>query len=172
MPTPIAHASSTAVVISSRYDMLPSRQLLRGGAECLVAAGIARHRAEQMTVQLCDEAGERCASPVGQARFSDVFSGRLRCVEPQRLTPLELEDKREEPMAERFGVAARAGELLGECEMRGGIRDHRRSDGGSGLSGPRGWLHDSPHDVPEVHEHHDEGDDEDPGDDVEADWML
>src|SRR5256885_779134 len=56
MPTPIAHASSTAVVISSRYDMLPSRQLLRGGAECLVAAGIARHRADQMTVQLRGEA--------------------------------------------------------------------------------------------------------------------
>src|SRR5213596_1074255 len=88
------------------------------------------------------------------------------------LSPLELEDTREETMAESFSVAGRAGELLGEWVMRGGIRDHRRSDGGSGLSGPRGWLHDSPHDVPDVHEHHDEGDDEDPGDDVEADWML
>jgi len=65
-----------------------------------------------MPVQLRDEAGERRAPPVGQPRLPDVLGWRLRCVEAQRFPPVELEDEREEPMPERFGVAAGTGQLL------------------------------------------------------------
>src|SRR3989441_3476329 len=69
----MATARSSAVPISSRYDILPSRQLLRRFAERFVLAGIARHRPEQMAVQLRDETGERCAPPIGQPRFPDIL---------------------------------------------------------------------------------------------------
>src|SRR3989442_8683151 len=81
MPIAMATARSSAVPISSRYDILPSRQLLRGVAEHLVLAGIAWHRREEMAVQPCDEIVERGAPPVGQPRFADVLRRGLRRVE-------------------------------------------------------------------------------------------
>src|SRR5256885_9925862 len=100
----MATARSSAVPISSRYDILPSHQLLRRVAERLVLGGMAGHRPEQMAVQLRDETGERGAPPIRQPRFPDVLGRSLRCVEAQRFPAVELQDEREEPMAERFGV--------------------------------------------------------------------
>src|SRR6266851_8473093 len=143
MPIAMATARSSAVPISSRYDILPSRQLLRGGAEHLVLAGIAWHRPEEVAVQLCDELRERRAPPVGQPRFPDVLGRRLRRVEAQRFPPIELEDEREEAMPERFGVAAGACQLLCMGEMRGCIRDHSRSEPGFYPPRPGGRAHDA-----------------------------
>src|SRR5712691_3302117 len=172
MPIAMATARSSAVPISSRYDILPSCQLLRGVAEHLVLAGIAGHRPEEVAVQPCDELRERRAPPVGQPRFPDVLGRRLRRVEAQRLPPIELEDESEEAMPERFGVAAGACQLLSIAEMRGGIRDHSSPGAGFGASRPRRRAHDAPHDVPDVHQQRDESDDEESQADVEADRML
>src|SRR5437667_11622076 len=111
MPIAMATASRSAVPISSRYDILPPRQLLRHLAERRVFSGVAGHRPEQVAIQLRDKTGERRAPALGQPRFSHVLSGRLRCVEAQRLPLVELEHEREEPMPERFRVTAGTGQL-------------------------------------------------------------
>src|SRR5712664_870448 len=174
MPITMATARSSAVPISSRYDILPSRQLLRSVAEYLILAGIAWHRPEEVAVQLGDELRERRAPPVGQPRFPDVLGRRLRCVEAQRFPPIELENESEEAMPERFGVAAGACQLLCIGEMRGGIRDHSRPPPGPavGASCPRRRAHDAPHDVRDMHQQRDECDYDEGQANVEADRML
>src|SRR6185312_6566124 len=113
MPMAMPTASRSAAPISSRYDIRPPRQLLRRLAEHRVFPGIARHRAEEVAIQLRDETGERRAPALGQPRFPDVLGGRLRSVEAQRFPLVELEHEREESMPECLRVAAGAGQRVG-----------------------------------------------------------
>src|SRR5258706_9044483 len=106
MPIAMPTASRSAAPISSRYDILPPRQLLGRLAEHRVFPGIARHRTEQVAIQLRDETGERRAPALGQPRFPDVLGGRLRCVEAQRFPLVELQHEREEPMPAFLPLAA------------------------------------------------------------------
>ena len=158
--------------ISSRYDVLPPRQLLGRLAERRVFPGVAGHRPEQVAIELRDETGERRAPSVGQPGFAHVLSGRLRCVEAQRFPLVELEHEREEPMPECFGVAAGAGQLVGVGEVRRGICDQARPNGRFGVARPGGRTYDPPHDVPHVHQQGDERDDDQRQTDVEGDRML
>src|SRR5439155_12410199 len=109
----MAPARRTAAAISSRYDIVapPPDELLRGGAEHLVFAGIARHGREEVAVQLRDEVGQCRAPPVGQPGFPDVLRRCLLGVKAQRFPLVQLEDEREEAVAERFDLAAGARDL-------------------------------------------------------------
>src|SRR3989441_1826846 len=103
--------------------MLPCRQLLGGDAEGLILSLVARHRAEEMTVELRDQACERSATQFVEPRFADVFSWSLGGVEAECPDAVQLEDGREEPVRECFGIMSGPRQLLRARDVPGGIDD-------------------------------------------------
>src|SRR5438874_11544145 len=79
------------------------------------------------------------------------------------LAPIELQDQREKPMTQGFGIVTRTGQPLRHCKMAGRIHDTSRTDAGFGRSHPHGGPNYSPHYVTDVDEqrHQSRGDEED-----------
>src|SRR2546426_6336725 len=138
--------------------MLPCRQLLGGDAEGLILSLVARHRAEEMTVELRDQACERSATQFVEPRFADVFSWSLGGVEAECPDAVQLEDGREEPVRECFGIMSGPRQLLRARDVPGGIDDDSRLRRGRPCSKPRARPNDPPYHVAEVHHDDDEHD--------------
>src|SRR5256885_13203635 len=113
----MAPARSMAVAISSRYDTLSSHQRFGRCAERRVGLGIAWDGADQMAIEMADQIGEGCAPRFGQLGFPHVFRGCFGSMKTDGLAPIELQDQREKPMAQSFGIAARTGQPLRHCKM-------------------------------------------------------
>src|SRR5437879_8741471 len=91
--------------------MLPCRQLLGGDAEGLILSLVARHRAEEMTVELRHHPGERSATRFVEPRFADVLSRSLGSVEAECSDAVQLEDRRQEAVRQRFRSEEHTSEL-------------------------------------------------------------
>src|SRR6267378_7545493 len=98
--------------------MLPCRQFLGGDAEGLILSLVAGHRAEEMTVELRYQPGERRATGFVEPRFADVFRRSLGGVETECADPVQLEDRRQESVRECFGVVSGPRELLRARDVR------------------------------------------------------
>ena len=93
-------------------------------------------------------------------------------MEAERLEPVELEYDGEEAVRERLRVPAPAGECIGASEMRRRVHDDAGAGGSLTRSGPRGGPHDAPHHVCDMHQQHDQRDDNQCEADVEADGVA
>src|SRR5256885_7737532 len=101
--------------------MLPCRQLLRGDAEGLILSLVAGYRAKEMAVELRDHLCERSATRFVESRFTHVFGRGFRGVEAERADTGPLEDRRQEPRRESFGIVPGPRQLL---QARKGPRGH------------------------------------------------
>src|SRR6266566_2114154 len=140
--------------------MLPGRQLLGGDAEGLILSLVARHRAEEMTVELHHQPGQRSATRFVEPRLADVFSRSLGDVEAECSDAVQLEDRRQEAVRERFGITSGARQLLRARDVPRGIDDDSRSRRGSRRTRARARPNDSPDDISDVHNEDDEEDHE------------
>src|SRR6266566_1440139 len=138
--------------------MLPCRQLLGGDAEGLILPLVARHRAEEMTVELRHYPGERSATRFVEPRFADVFSRSLGGVEAECPDAVQLEDGREEPVGECFGITSGPRQLLRAPDVPRGVDDDSRLRPDRRCSSARARPNDPPYHVAEVHHDDDEQD--------------
>src|SRR2546430_9072368 len=172
MATAIALASSSVRPISSRWDMLPCRQLLRGDAEGLILSLVAGYRAKEMAVELRDHLCERSATRFVEPRFTHVFGRGFRGVEAECADTVQLQDGRQEPMGERFGIVPGARQFLRARKVPRGVDDVARPRRGSLHTGPRAGPNDPPDHVADVHDRSDEQDRQEAEPDVVTDGML
>src|SRR2546421_12977282 len=124
--------------------MLPCRQLLRGDAEGLILSLVAGYRAKEMAVELRDHLCERSATRFVESRFTHVFGRGLRGGEEECADTVQLEDGRQEPMGERFGIVSGARKLLCARKVPRGVDDVAPPRRGSRHHGPRAGANDPP----------------------------
>ena len=125
-----------------------------------------------MTVELRDQACERSATQFVEPRFADVFSWSLGGVEAECPDAVQLEDGREEPVRECFGIMSGPRQLLRARDVPGGIDDDSRPRRGRPCSSARARPNDPPDDVSDVHYEHDEHDHQEAEADVVTGGML
>src|SRR5438045_5322576 len=124
--------------------MSPCRQLLRGDAEGLILSLVARYRAKEMAVELRDHLCERSATRFVASRFTHVFGRGLRGVEAEYADTVQLEDGRQEPMRERFGIVPGARQHRRAGKVPRGVDDVAGARCGSLHTGPRAGPNDPP----------------------------
>src|SRR6266566_749066 len=138
--------------------MLPCRQLLGGDAEGLILSLVARHRAEEMTVKLRHHPGERSATRFVEPRFAHVLSRSLGSVEAECSDAVQLEDRRQEAVRQRFGITSGPRQLLRARDVPRGVDDDSRLPPGRRCSSARARPNDPPYHVAEVDHDDDEQD--------------
>src|ERR1041384_806558 len=100
MPTVTARSTPTS---SSRRDMRPDPR--RQHPEFLVSPCVARHSREEVTVQARDERAQVRLPFCVHHRLADVFGRRLGEVKLDHSSRVEVQQKGEESMRERFPVS-------------------------------------------------------------------